>query len=68
MKHIARFESETVADIKETQRVKSCPYGITLGDIVYSKGVRNCIPLMKEMRRIMSKSHIGFPIFRQWES
>ena len=64
-KHIARFESETVADIKETQKSEELPpYGITLGDIVYSKGVRNCIPLMKEMRRIMSKSHIGFPIFQ----
>jgi hypothetical protein len=63
--HISNFELKTVADIKEKQKSDSLPpYGVTLGDIVYSKGERNCVPLMKEMRRIMSKSNIGFPIFQ----
>lgn len=64
-KHISRFKSETIVDIKEMQKSESLPiYGVALGDIVYSKGERNCLPLMEEMRLIMSESNIGFPLFQ----
>lgn len=64
-KHISRFKSETIVDIKEMQKSETQPiYGVTLGDIVYSVAGRNCLPLMDEMRRIMSKSNIGFPVFQ----
>ncbi len=63
--HIARFESETIADILKTQKSESLPiYGVTLGDIVYSEGKRNCAPYMAEMRKVMSSRNIGFPMFQ----
>ena len=63
--HISRFESETLSDIMKTQKSESLPiYGVTLGDIVYSEGKRNCGQYMPEMRRLMAQRNIGFPVFQ----
>ena len=63
--HIARFETETIADIHKTRKSENLPiYGVTLGDIVYSEGKRNCGSYMAEMRRVMSQRNIGFPVFQ----
>ena len=63
--HISRFKAECVPDVWSHVKSKSIPcYGVTLGDVVYSEGNRNCNSLMSTMRGAMSKSVIGLPVFQ----
>ena len=63
--HISRFKAECVPDVWSHVKSKSVPcYGVTLGDVVYSEGNRNCNSLMTTMRGAMSKSAIGLPVFQ----
>ena len=60
-----RFNNESVPDIKAHAQTKSDPcYGVTLGDVAYSEGSRNCEAQMPYLRTHMSKSNIGMPIFQ----
>lgn len=62
---VARFSSETVTDVKSHSSTFDVPcYGVTLGDIVYSEGNRNCVPVMPQMRDCMGKDKIGMPVFQ----
>ncbi|MBP3424115.1 MAG: calcineurin-like phosphoesterase C-terminal domain-containing protein [Alistipes sp.] len=63
--HRNRFNNESVPDIKSHISTKGVPcYGVTLGDVVYSEGSRNCDAQMPYMRDHMAKSNIGMPIFQ----
>lgn len=47
--HVKRFERETVPDIRAYVDAQSVPcYGVTLGDMAYSEGKANAVPLMPE--------------------
>ena len=60
-----RFQNESVPAIKGHVDTKSVPcYGVTLGDIVYSEGSRNCVSFMPTMRGYMAQDKIGMPIFQ----
>ena len=60
-----RFKFESTPDLKDHASRKGMPcYGVTLGDVVYSQGTRNCDDIMPIMRNLMSKSVMGFPIFQ----
>lgn len=61
--HVKRFERETVPDIRAYVDAQSVPcYGVTLGDMAYSEGKANAVPLMPKMRRAMGydRSHLLF--------
>ena len=64
--HRSYFKNETLPDIKNHVASKSTPsYGVTLGDVVYSEGNRNCVSQMTYMRDHMNKSNTGgMPIFQ----
>ena len=63
--HISRFRSESVPDILAHSRSKGMPcYGVTLGDVVYSQGTRNCEPIMSTMRSELAKDKMGMPVFQ----
>ena len=63
--HRSRFNNETVPDIKTHITTKGVPcYGVTLGDVAYSEGSRNCEAQMPYLRDHMSKNNIGMPIFQ----
>ena len=63
--HRTRFVNETVADIRTHINQKGIPcYGVTLGDVTYSEGSRNCVSQMPHLRKHMSKSNIGMPVFQ----
>lgn len=63
--HRNRFNRECVPDVKSHSASKSTPcYGVTLGDVAYSEGSRNCESQMPHMRTHMSKDNIGIPIFQ----
>ena len=60
-----RFKNESVPAIKAHTLTKSVPcYAVTLGDIVYSEGGRNCEAYMSTMRSYMAESKIGMPVFQ----
>ena len=60
-----RFINESVPAIKAHVGTKSVPcYGVTLGDIVYSEGSRNCESFMSTMRGYMAADKMGMPIFQ----
>lgn len=60
-----RFNKECVPDVKAHTATKSYPcYGVTLGDVAYSEGNRNCVSQMPYLRDHMSKSNIGIPVFQ----
>ena len=60
-----RFNTESVPDIKAHAATKGMPcYGVTLGDVAYSEGNRNCESQMPYLRGHMSKNNIGMPIFQ----
>ena len=63
--HRNRFNTESVPDIKAHAASKGIPcYGVTLGDVAYSEGSRNCEAQMPYMRSHMAKSNIGIPVFQ----
>ena len=60
-----RFMNESVPAIKAHAEQKGVPcYGVTLGDVAYSEGNRNCESQMPYLRDHMAKSAIGMPIFQ----
>ena len=60
-----RFNNECVPDLKAHVKTKDNPcYGVTLGDVAYSEGIRNCESQMPYLRNHMSKDNIGIPIFQ----
>ena len=60
-----RFTKESVPDIKAHAAEKGVPcYGVTLGDVSYSEGSRNCVSQMPYLRDHMAKSKIGMPVFQ----
>ncbi len=60
-----RFNNESVPDIKAHAAIKGVPcYGVTLGDVAYSEGSRNCDAQMPYLRSHMAKSNIGMPVFQ----
>lgn len=62
---INRFKNESVPDIVAHAKSKGIPcYGVTLGDVVYSQGTRNCEGIMPSMRAAMAKDQIGMPVFQ----
>ena len=62
---INRFKNESVPDIVAHAKSKGIPcYGVTLGDVVYSQGTRNCEGIMPSMRAAMAKNQIGMPVFQ----
>ena len=63
--HRSRFNNECVPDVKTHISTKGVPcYGVTLGDVAYSEGNRNCVSQMPYLRTHMSNSNIGMPIFQ----
>ena len=63
--HRNRFNNECVPDIKAHSATKDNPcYGVTLGDVTYSEGSRNCEAQMPHLRTHMSKDNIGMPIYQ----
>ena len=63
--HRGRFLNESAPDIKAHAQSKGVPcYGVTLGDVSYSEGSRNCVAQMPYLRDHMAKSVIGMPIFQ----
>ena len=63
MFHVKRFSRETVVDIRKYVEQQTLPcYGITLGDIGYTEGRHNSVPLLDDMREAMSydKSRLLF--------
>ncbi len=63
--HINRFKSESVPDIVAHSKSKGMPcYGVTLGDVVYSQGTRNCESIMPNMRNELAKDKMGMPVFQ----
>ena len=62
---INRFKNESVPDIVAHAKSKGIPcYGVTLGDVAYSQGTRNCEGIMPSMRAAMAKDQIGMPVFQ----
>ena len=60
-----RFKNEAAPDIASHALSKQIPcYGVTLGDVVYSEGNRNCEALMPTLRSLLSKSALGIPVFQ----
>ena len=63
--HRNRFVTESVPDVKAHAATKQNPcYGVTLGDVTYSEGGRNCEAQMPHLRDHMADSKIGMPIFQ----
>ena len=63
--HRGRFTGESIPDIKNHAVEKAIPcYGVTLGDVAYSEGQRDCTSQMPLMRNHMSQKNVGFPIFQ----
>ena len=55
-RHIERFRSETVPDVKRVSQERDVPsYGVTLGDVAYSSDKVNAEWIMERMRRAMDK-------------
>lgn len=62
---INRFKNESVPDIVAHAKSKGIPcYGVTLGDVAYSQGTRNCEGIMPSLRAAMAKDQIGMPVFQ----
>ena len=62
---INRFKNESVPDIVAHAKSKGIPcYGVTLGDVAYSQGTRNCEALMPTLRSAMAKDVMGMPVFQ----
>ena len=62
---INRFKNESVPDISAHAKSKGIPcYGVTLGDVAYSQGTRNCEALMPTLRNAMAKDIMGMPVFQ----
>ena len=62
---INRFKNESVPDIYAHAKSKGIPcYGVTLGDVAYSQGTRNCEALMPTLRNAMAKDIMGMPVFQ----
>lgn len=62
---INRFKNESIPDILAHAKSKGIPcYGVTLGDVVYSQGTRNCEPIMPTMRNLMTEENLGMPVFQ----
>ncbi len=63
--HRNRFVKECVPDVRNHSASKGVPcYGVTLGDVTYSEGNRNCESQMPYLRTHMAKSTIGMPVFQ----
>ena len=63
--HRNRFNNECVPDIKSHSASKGVPcYGVTLGDVTYSEGSRNCEAQMPHLRGHMALSNIGMPVYQ----
>ncbi|MBR2961895.1 MAG: calcineurin-like phosphoesterase C-terminal domain-containing protein [Alistipes sp.] len=63
MFHVKRFSRETVVDIRQYVDSQTQPrYGVTLGDIGYTEGPFDCVPLLDDMRAAMAydKTHLLF--------
>lgn len=61
----SRFKNESLPDIKSHAASKGVPcYGVTLGDVSYSEGNRNCVSQMPYLRDHMNKTNSGMPIFQ----
>ena len=60
-----RFKNESVPDIYAHSQSKGMPcYGVTLGDVAYSQGTRNCETLMPSLRAALAKDAMGMPVFQ----
>ncbi len=63
--HRDRFTSECIPDLRTHSASKNTPcYGVTLGDVTYSEGNRNCESQMPLLRGHMAKGNAGMPIFQ----
>ena len=63
--HRDRFNGESIPDLRSHSASKGTPcYGVTLGDVTYSEGSRNCVSQMPLLRGHMSKGNAGMPIFQ----
>ena len=63
--HRDRFNGESIPDIRSHSASKGTPcYGVTLGDVTYSEGSRNCVAQMTYLRGHMAKGNAGMPIFQ----
>lgn len=63
--HRDRFNGESIPDLKAHSASKNTPcYGVTLGDVTYSEGNRNCVAQMPHLRTHMAKGNAGMPIFQ----
>lgn len=61
----SRFKNECVPDLKDHAATKGVPcYGVTLGDVTYSEGNRNCVSQMPYLRDHMAVENTGMPIFQ----
>ena len=62
---INRFKNETMPELLSHSKSMGIPcYGVTLGDVVYSQGTRNCEPIMPTMRNLMTEQNLGMPVFQ----
>lgn len=65
IRHLRRFHSETVADMKAyAKKTKTPNYGITLGDISYTEGEFNTSYLLPLMKEEMEMEKTGMPVFQ----
>ena len=61
----SRFKNECLPDLKSHSASKGVPcYGVTLGDVAYSEGGRNCVAQMPYLRDHMHVNNAGMPIFQ----
>lgn len=65
IRHVNRFRTETVPDIRATVKKSKKPvYCITLGDIAYSEGPRNAVYLLPVLKNEMTVQKTGAPVFQ----
>ncbi|MBQ0080088.1 MAG: calcineurin-like phosphoesterase C-terminal domain-containing protein [Alistipes sp.] len=65
IRHVNRFRTETVPDVKATVKKSKTPvFCVTLGDIGYSEGPRNAVYLLPIMKNEMSVEKTGAPVFQ----
>lgn len=63
--HVNRLMHEGIADMRKySKKQKGSSYAITLGDIAYSEGGRNCNYLMPIIRNEMAADKAGMPVFQ----
>ncbi len=63
--HLKRLQRESIPDIRAYVDAQSLPcYGVTLGDLVYTEGKYNAVPLMPKVREALSSENTHLLFFQ----